>query len=64
MLLKLTKHQRPDISKRYLNLKDPFELVYQQKRKKNLKTFIDYLEPIDDVYENLKEFNTTLHKIP
>ena len=66
MLLKLTKHQQPDINKIYLCIKDPFESMYQLlfngrervgiKTLKHLKAFIDYSKTIDDVYENLSIF--------
>ena len=52
MLLSLIKHQRPDIDKIYLYVKDPFKSEYQlliKGRKKvgiehvkNPKAFIDY----------------------
>ena len=61
MLLNLIKHQRPDIDKNYLYVKDPFESKYQLlingKKKvgienlKSPKAFIDYSQTIDDVYE-------------
>ena len=61
MLLNLIKHQRPDIDKNYLYVKDPFESKYQllinEKEKvgienlKSPKAFIDYSQTIDDVYE-------------
>ena len=61
MLLNLIKHQRPDIDKNYLYVKDPFESKYQLlingKEKvgienlKSPKAFIDYSQTIDDVYE-------------
>ena len=63
ILLNLIKHQRPDIDKIYLFVKDPFEWKYQfliNGREivrieilKNPKPFIDYSQTIDDVYENL-----------
>ena len=53
VLLNLIKHQRPDIDKISLCVKDPFESKYQLlinggekvgiKKLKNLKAFIDYL---------------------
>ena len=52
MLLNSVKHQRPDIDKIYLYVKDPFESKYQllinerekigTKKLKNPKAFIDY----------------------
>ena len=66
MLLKLKKHQQPDINKIYLCIKDPFESMHQLlfngrervgiKTLKHLKAFIDYSKTIDDVYENLSIF--------
>ena len=73
-LLNLIKHQRPDISKIYLYVKDPCESKYLWKRKsrkrnekekvgikklKNPRAFIDYSQTIDDAYENLKDYNAT-----
>ena len=59
--MNLIKHQRPDIDKNYLYVKDPFESKYQLlingKEKvgienlKSPKAFIDYSQTIDDVYE-------------
>ena len=61
MLLNLIKHQRPDIVKIYLHVKDPFESKYQllfNRREKvgieNLKypnAFIDYSQTANDAYE-------------
>ena len=69
MLLNLIKHQRPDIDKIYLFVKDPFESKYQMfingiekagiKKLKNLKAFNDYPQTIDDVYKNLEDYNPT-----
>ena len=69
VLLELIKHQQPDIDKIYLYVNDPFESKYQLlingrekagiENLKNPKTFIDYSQTIDDVYENLKENNLT-----
>ena len=68
-LLKLIKHQRPDIDKIHLYIKDPLESKYQLlinvrqklviKNLKNPKAFIDYLQTIGDVYENLEDYNAT-----
>ena len=65
VLLNLIKHQRSDIDKIYLYVKDPFESKYQlfitRKRKvgikklKNPKALIDCSQTIDDVYENLED---------
>ena len=64
VLSNLIKHQRPDIDKIYLYVKDPFEAKYQllingrekvgSEMLKNSKGFIDYSQTIDDVYENLE----------
>ena len=69
VLLNFVKHQQPDIDKIYLYLKDPFESKYQLlvngrekvgiKILKNPKAFIDYSQTIDDVYENLEDYNPT-----
>ena len=58
VLLNLIKHQRPDIDKIYLYVKDPFESKYQllingtekvqTENLKSPKAFIDYLQTIDD----------------
>ena len=67
VLLNLIKHQWPDINKISLYVKDPFESKYQlliNGRKKveikaltNPKAFVDYSKTIDDVYENLEDYN-------
>ena len=59
-------HQ-PDTDKIYLYAKDPYEEKYQflinkregvgQEESNNSKTFIEYLNGIDDVYENIEEYN-------
>ena len=69
VLLNLIKHQRPDIDKIYSYIKDPFESKYQlpingrekvgNENLRNLNTFIDYSQTIDDVYENLEDYNPT-----
>ena len=69
VLLNLIKHQRADIDKIYLYVKDPFELKYQSlnngrkkvgiKILKNLKNFIHYSQTTDNVYENLEDYNPT-----
>ena len=66
-LLKLIKHQRENIDKTYLYVKDPFKSKYQLlingREKlgtttiKIPKGFIDYSQTIDDIYENLKDYN-------
>ena len=68
-LLNLIKHPRPDIDKIYQCVKDPLESKYQLlingrekvgiKKLKNPKAFIDYSQTIDDVYENLEDYNPT-----
>ena len=67
MSLSLIQNQRPDIDKIYLYVKDPFKSKYQLfidgkekveiKNLENTKAFIDYLETIDDVYENVEDYN-------
>ena len=67
VILNLMKYQRRDIDKIYLYVKDPFESKYQllinrrekirTKKLKNSKEFIDYLQTIDVVYENLEDYN-------
>ena len=57
--MNLIKHQRPDIDKTYLYVKDPLESKYQLlingiekigiEDFKNPETFIDYSRTIDDV---------------
>ena len=69
LLLNLMKHQQPDIDKIYLYVKDPFESKYQLlingrekigiKKLKHRKAFIDYSQTIDDVFENLEDYNPT-----
>ena len=66
----MIKHQRPDIDKIYLYVKDAFESKYQLlingrekagiTKLKNPKACIDYSQRIDDLYENLGDF--TLRK--
>ena len=68
-LWNLVKHQRSDIDKIYLYIKDPFKLKCQllidEREKvrienlKNPKAFVDYSQTIDDVYENLEDYNAT-----
>ena len=67
--LNLIKHQRPDIDKIYLYVKEPPKSKYQLlingrekagiKNLKNPKAFIDYSQTIDNVYENLEDYNPT-----
>ena len=69
VLLNLIKHQRPDIDKTYLQVRDPLESKYQllnngrgkgrTENLKNPKAFIDYSQTIDDIYENLEDYNPT-----
>ena len=69
VLLNLIKNQQPDIDKIYLYAKDLFESKHQLLIKgrekvgienlKNLKAFIVYSQTIDDVYENLEDYNPT-----
>ena len=70
--MNLIKHKRPDINKIYLYVKDPFEsknqLLINGREKavsemlKNLKAFIHYLQIIDAVNENVKDYNPTKKK--
>ena len=72
-LLKLIKHQWTDIDKIYSYIKDPHKSRYQFlinvreklviENLKNPKAFIDYLQTIDDVYENLEDYNPTNKRI-
>ena len=72
MLLNAIRHQRADIDKIYLYIKDLFQSKYQLlingrekigiKAQKNPKAFIDYLQTIDDVSENLEDYNPTKKK--
>ena len=67
VLLNFIKHQRPDFDKIYLYIKNPFEskrqILINGREKvriiklKNPKVFIDYSQIIDDVYENLEDYN-------
>ena len=69
VLLNLIQHQKPDIDKIYLYVKDPFESKYQLlitgtetigiENFKNPKAFIYYSQTIDNAYENLEDYNTT-----
>ena len=70
-MLKLVKHQRPNVDKVYLYVKDTFESKSQlliseaEKNKRNQKTskaLIYYLQAIGDVYENLEYYNSTQKK--
>ena len=69
MLLNLIKHERPDTDKIYLYVKDQFKSKYQLlingrekvgiKTLKNPKTFIDCSSTIDNIYENLEDYDPT-----
>ena len=72
VLWNLTKNQRLDIGQVYLYISDPFESKYQLlingrekvgvKKLKNRKALIDFSQTIDDVYENLENYNPTKKK--
>ena len=63
----LIKHQRQDIDKIYLYIKDPFRSKYQLLIKgrekvgirnlKNATAFINFSQTIDDVYGHLEPYN-------
>ena len=67
VLLNLRKRQQPDIDKSYLYVKDSFEskyhLLINERENVEIKTlqypkeFIHYSQAIDDVYENLEDYN-------
>ena len=67
VLSNLIKHQRPDIDKTYLYVQGRFGWKYQLlingsekvgiEILKNPKAFIGYLQTINDVYKNLKDYN-------
>ena len=60
-------HYQPDIDKMYLYAKDPFEANYQLlinkrgitglKHFNDFKAFIEYSNNMDDIYENIEEYN-------
>ena len=62
-------YEQPDIDKTYLHVKHPFKLKFRLlikgrkqlgiKRVKNPKAFTNYSQIIDDVYENLEDYNPT-----
>ena len=68
VLLNLIQHQKPDIDKIYLYVKDPFESKYQLlingrekvgiENLKNSKEFIDYSQKIN-IYDILEDYNPT-----
>ena len=60
----MIKHQRQDVDKIYLYVKDPFAAKYQLFEKVGIKQtnqviFIYYSQTIDHFYENLEDFNAT-----
>ena len=65
-LLNLINHE-PDIAKIYLYAKDPYEAKYQlliNKREStgsrylnDSKVFMEYSNDMDDIYQNIEEFN-------
>ena len=68
VLINLIRCQEPDIEKNDLYVKDSFEskyqlLIYGRKivgiKNLNPKEFIDYSQAIDDVYDNLEDYNST-----
>ena len=66
VLLNLIKNQRPDIDKIYLYVKDLFKSKYQllvNRREKHSLAFIDYSQTIDDIYENLEDYNPIKKRI-
>ena len=66
VLLNLIKHERLDVDKIYLYVKDSIESKYQLlingrekiiiKTLKSPKAFIDYSQTTDDVYENSEDY--------
>ena len=69
VLMNLKKHQWPDIDKIYLYIKDPLESKYQLpingrekvgiENLKNPKIFTDYSRKINDVCDDLEDYNQT-----
>ena len=67
--MNLIKHQRLDIDKIYLYVKDSLKSKYQLvingrerveiENSKNPKVFIDYSRKIDGVYKNLEDYSAT-----
>ena len=47
------------LTKEIKRLKNKTEIKLEIKRLKNPKVFIDYLQTIDNVYENLEDYNPT-----
>ena len=67
-------NQQPDIDKNYWYAEDPYEAKYQYLIKKrqdvrtkhfnDSKTYIEYLNYMDDIYKNIEEYNSNKkHKI-
>ena len=60
-------NQQPDIDKIYLYTKDPYEVKHQflikkhedvgTKRFNDSKAFIEYSSDMDDIYQNIEEYN-------
>ena len=71
--MNLIKHQRPNIDNIYLYVKHSLESKYQFlingrekvgiKILKNPSALIDYWQTIDDVYENLEDYNPKKKRI-
>ena len=71
--MNLKKHQRLDIDKIYLYVKDSLKSKYQLvihgrerveiENSKNPKVFVDYSRKIDDVYENFEDYSATKKSI-
>ena len=61
--MNLVKNQRPDIDKDSIELKHQLLINGREKveikKSKNPKTFTDYSQIIDVVYENLEDYNPT-----
>ena len=58
VLLNLIKHQQDPFKSKYQLLFSGTEKI-GIKKLKNPKAFVDYLQTIDDVYENLEDYNPT-----
>ena len=73
MLLNVIKHQQENIGKIYLYVTVPFQSKHQLlingrekvgiKELKSPDAFIDYSQTIDDIYEDLKDYNSTKKRI-
>ena len=71
-LLNLINHE-PDIDKKFLYPKDPYEAKHQLLIKESqdtrikyfndLKAFTEYLNEMDDIYQNIEEYNPNKRKI-